>query len=81
MQKPRRSAVDWLAPHGLLSLLSYTTQAHLPRGGTAYHELGLPTSHIDHLIKKMPLRHVHRPRRWDVSSGGISSYQMTLAYA
>ena len=34
-----RCSVD--ASHGLLSLLSYITQGHLPRGGTAPSELGL----------------------------------------
>jgi hypothetical protein len=32
MQKPQRSAVYWLAPQGLLSLLSYRTEEHQPRG-------------------------------------------------
>jgi hypothetical protein len=43
MQKPWRSDVYWLAPYGLLSLLSYSTQDHLPRGVTAHRELGPPT--------------------------------------
>lgn len=30
-----RNAAHWTAPPGLLGLLSYTTQAHLPEGGTA----------------------------------------------
>lgn len=45
------AGVNWnrdhgLALHGLLSLLSYTTQAHLPRGGTSHSGLGLFTSII-----------------------------------
>lgn len=32
-----------LAPHGLLSLLSYMVQDHQPRGSTSYRELGPPT--------------------------------------
>jgi hypothetical protein len=28
-QEPCRNTADWLVPHVLLSLLSYTTQAHL----------------------------------------------------
>jgi hypothetical protein len=31
MQRPWRDAAYWLAPHGLLSLLSYRTQDHQPR--------------------------------------------------
>jgi hypothetical protein len=34
----------WLAPHGLLSLLSYGTQDHQPRDGTTRGELGPPPS-------------------------------------
>lgn len=30
-------------PHDLLSLLSYITKNHLPRGGTTHNELGPPT--------------------------------------
>jgi hypothetical protein len=30
MQKPWRGAAYWLAPHDLLSLLSYRTQDHQP---------------------------------------------------
>lgn len=41
-------------PHGLLTLLSYKTQDHLPRGGTAHHGLGHPSS----LIRKMADRSV-----------------------
>lgn len=29
-----------LVPHGLLSLLSQTTEGHLPKGDTAHSELG-----------------------------------------
>lgn len=31
MQRPWRSTDYWVPPHGLLSLLSYRTQDHLPR--------------------------------------------------
>jgi hypothetical protein len=50
MQRPRRSASCWLAPHGLFSLLSYGIQGHQPRDG--------PTNHpYQSLIKKgMPYR-------------------------
>ncbi|CAO2634802.1 hypothetical protein LEMLEM_LOCUS22806, partial [Lemmus lemmus] len=36
----------WLAPRGLLGLLFYTTQVHLPRGGTAYSGPDPPSSII-----------------------------------
>jgi hypothetical protein len=36
MQRPWRGATYWLVPHGLLSLLSYRTQDHQPRGGTTH---------------------------------------------
>lgn len=42
-QRLWRGAAYWIAPCGLFSLLSYTTQAHLPRGSTLHSELGLPT--------------------------------------
>jgi hypothetical protein len=40
MQRPWRGAAYWLAPHGLPSLLSYRTQSHQPKDGTAHNELG-----------------------------------------
>jgi hypothetical protein len=36
MQRPWRDAAHWLAPHGLLSLLSYRTQEHQPRDGPTH---------------------------------------------
>lgn len=42
MQRPWRSAAYWLALHGLLNLLSYTTQDHSPRDDTAHSGLGPP---------------------------------------
>jgi hypothetical protein len=41
VQRPWRDAAYWLAPHGLLSLLSYRTQDHQPRGSTIHNWLGL----------------------------------------
>ena len=32
-QRPWRSAIYWLAPYGLLTLISYMPQDHLPGGG------------------------------------------------
>ena len=42
MQRPWKGAAYWLASPALLSLLSYTTQYHLPRGGTTHSGLGPP---------------------------------------
>ena len=39
-----RDAAHWLAPRGLLSLLSYRTQDHQPRSGTTHNRLAPPTS-------------------------------------
>ena len=44
MKKPWRGAAYWLVPHGLLSLLSYRTQDHLPRGDISHHGI-VPLSH------------------------------------
>jgi hypothetical protein len=46
MHRPCGNAAYWLAPHGLLSLLSYTTQDHPPRARTAHCGLGPPPSII-----------------------------------
>jgi hypothetical protein len=42
MQSLGRDAADWLAPPGLLSLLSYRTQDHQPREGATHNELSPP---------------------------------------
>jgi hypothetical protein len=42
-QKPWQNTVYWLVPYGLLNLLSYIPQDHLPRGGTAHSGLGTNT--------------------------------------
>ena len=51
-QRTQKSAAHWLAPHGLLRLLSYRTQGHQPRNGPANDEMDLSTS-ID-VIKTVP---------------------------
>lgn len=51
IEADRGSTTSWFCIHDLLSLLSYTTQIHLPRGGT---------THSCQLIKKMLPRHAHR---------------------
>jgi hypothetical protein len=38
LQSPWRDAAYWLAPHDLLSLLSYTTQDFQPRNGDTHNE-------------------------------------------
>ena len=43
IQKPWRGAAYWLAPHGLLSLLSYRTQDHQPRDGPTHNGQNPPT--------------------------------------
>jgi hypothetical protein len=47
MLRPLREAAFCLAPHGLLSLLSYITQNHLLRGGATHNGLGPPLSMIN----------------------------------
>ena len=41
MQRPWRDVTYWLALHGLLSLLSYRTKDHQPRGGTTHNRQGV----------------------------------------
>jgi hypothetical protein len=48
MQMPWRDAAYWLAPHGLLRLLSYRTQDHQAKDGTAHNGLGPPPSITNH---------------------------------
>ena len=63
MQRPWRSAAYWLAPHGLLNLLSSTTQDHQSRGGTTGKCWTLPCKSP---IKKMPSDHL-KSMRWILS--------------
>ena len=46
MQRPWRGAAYWLASHGLLSMLSYKTQDHQPRGWQHAQRVG--HSSMDH---------------------------------
>ena len=48
MQRPWKGAAYWLAPRGLLNLLSYRTQDHQPRDRTTHNGLGSPTSVTDY---------------------------------
>ena len=43
----------WLALHGLVNLLSYSTQDHLPWDGTTLKELGGP-SHVNYKSRSTP---------------------------
>lgn len=43
----QRGAAYWLAPHGLLGLLPYTSQGYQPRSHTIHNRPGPPTSTID----------------------------------
>lgn len=56
MWKPWRRATYGLAHYGLLGLLSYSPQDHLPRGCTVHSALSCPTS-----IKKIPYRLAYSP--------------------
>ena len=64
MQRPWRDAAYWLAPHGLLSLLSYRNLDHQPRDGITHNSLGPPPSvtsvenalHLDLMEAFSPLR-------------------------
>lgn len=60
-QRLWRNTTYWLVPQGLLSLLFYTAQDHLPRGGPVQSRLGSP---YQSLIKKMPLIFACRPVWW-----------------
>jgi hypothetical protein len=42
--EPMEECCPWLGPHGLLSLLSYKTQDHQPRGDSTPNGLGPPLS-------------------------------------
>ena len=50
-QRPWRSAAYWTDFCAFMDMLSYTTQAHLPRSSTALRGLGLPHQQ---LIEEMP---------------------------
>lgn len=47
MQKSWKDVAYQLAPSSLPSLVSYTNQDILPKGGVPFHELGPPTSIIN----------------------------------
>lgn len=63
----RRAMEKWYynSHCGLLSLLSYNVQDHLPRRSTAHNELGSLRSTVN---QKMPYRLPHRPVWWSIFS-------------
>lgn len=44
----------WLAPHNLLSLLSYSTLDHKPRDGTNHNDLPTSTTHKENAFQACP---------------------------
>ena len=59
-QRPWKSVAYWLVPYGLLRLLSYRTQEHLPRGGPTSNGMDPPTT----ITKKWPYRLTYSPVLW-----------------
>lgn len=57
--RPQHWASQGLALHGLLRLLFYTIQNHLPRSCTTHNGLGPPTSIINQ--SNVPQGYTHRP--------------------
>lgn len=70
MQRPQRNAAWWLA-HGLLNLLSYTTQDHLRSSGKSL--LSWALSHPSCIKKKIPYR-----LAYSQSDGTIFSTEIRL---
>lgn len=68
MQRSCINVAYWLAPLGFLSLVSYATQGHLPKGGTVPVGRALPHQS---LVKKMSYGLVYRK-----SGGGIFSIKV-----
>ena len=61
MQRPWRGAAYWLAPHGLVSLISYKIQDHQPRDGTTHNGLSSTTSITN---KEIPYRFAYNLILW-----------------
>jgi hypothetical protein len=61
MQRPWNEAAYWLASHGLLRLLSYSTQGQQPRNGPTHNVLGPSPSSI---VKKIPCSHPYTQLLW-----------------
>jgi len=60
MQRPWRGAADRLDPHGLLSLLSYSTQDPQPRDGPTHSGLCPPPSVSEENRKKRENKPIKR---------------------
>lgn len=60
-QRPWKSVTYWIAFYDLLIYLFYTSQAHMPKYGTASSGLRPPTSTIS---QKVPHRYIYRPHLW-----------------
>jgi hypothetical protein len=72
MRRPWRCAAYWLAPHGLLSLLSFRCQDHQPRNGTTHNGPVPPTS----ITKKIPYSQILR--RHFLNGGSLLSLNSSL---
>jgi hypothetical protein len=66
-----RSSIYWLAPYGLFSLLSYTPQDHLLRGGTQW-------AGPSHINQESGLKFSHR--LLSILPTKVPSSKMTLAW-
>ena len=73
--RSQKSAAYWLAPSGLLSLLSYRTQDHQPRDGTTHNELGSPPSITN--LEKAPTGLSTARAYGGIFLSEVSSSQMT----
>lgn len=73
-QRPRRSTAYWLAPRELLSLFSYDSQNHQPKGSRDHREVDPPT-----LINNVYNRFVHKPIWWEHLLNWGPSSQVTPA--
>lgn len=73
-QKSWVGAAYWLAPHALFSVLSDSTQDHLPQCGTAHSYLDPPTSSS---TKNMLHRPTCRPVEWKLFSIEDSSLRQS----
>lgn len=69
-----------LAPHDLISLISFITQEHLPRSGTTHSRLHSSTT-IQSSVKTITHRLATGQSEGGIVSTEVPSSQTTLAYA